>query len=385
MKRAKENIAYDSKNNFDSIDYTVAELYALRAGLSIISQQADSVREHEAEISNQEKRVADSNSQADAISKKIADEEKNLQKCKDSLKDKIKKYYDDFDKEKNRKASLAVKGWTCCIFILGLCFFLPFLIDDDTPVVFMIVGIALVICSLLIPVVYVFVRKRENKNRQLALEMQIKLETDKNKKECEEIQKLIDNLRCDGTKYSKIKNDLYDETQANIDVINTDINNIVRDITVYNNTLEKTYSKLLNPADWKNIDLCIFYLQTGRSDTIKESLQLVDRQRQTDEIVRAIDAASDRICTEIRGGFAALGSTMVTCLNALSYQMEVVSNTLSSQHAETVRALGTIEENSAKVLSATQLNNALLEKANTSSERLLNDYKYVQSKYGINV
>jgi hypothetical protein len=68
-----------------------------------------------------------------------------------------------------------------------------------------------------------------------------------------------------------------------------------------------TYSPFLVKEDWKNIDLMIFYLQTGRADNLKEALILADRQRQTDAIVSEISKATATISNAINAGFAYVG------------------------------------------------------------------------------
>jgi hypothetical protein len=68
-----------------------------------------------------------------------------------------------------------------------------------------------------------------------------------------------------------------------------------------------TYTPFLVKEDWKNIDLMIFYLQTGRADNLKEALILADRQRQTDAIVSEISKATATISNAINAGFAYVG------------------------------------------------------------------------------
>ena len=48
------------------------------------------------------------------------------------------------------------------------------------------------------------------------------------------------------------------------------------------------FKSVLDIRDWKYIDLIIFYFESGRADTLKESLQQVDRPVQTDEILKEI-------------------------------------------------------------------------------------------------
>ena len=56
----------------------------------------------------------------------------------------------------------------------------------------------------------------------------------------------------------------------------------------YTDALITEFSSVLDPRDWANIDLIIFYYETGRADTLKEALQQVDRQRQNEALIKAI-------------------------------------------------------------------------------------------------
>lgn len=137
--------------------------------------------------------------------------------------------------------------------------------------------------------------------------------------------------------------------------------------------LARQFAPVLNLADWKNTDLIIFYMQTGRADTMKEALQQADRQRQTDSIINEVRNATRAIVSEINSGFAALGQAMVSCFSVLSSQM-------SSTHARTLNAMGQIQSQNAELISQARLNNALQAKANLTSDKLCNDLSYIKDK-----
>lgn len=117
--------------------------------------------------------------------------------------------------------------------------------------------------------------------------------------------------------------------------------------------LEKEYSALLDPRDWKYVDLVIFYFETGRAETMKEALQLVEREVQTQRIVGAIEMASERVCR-----------TITTAAVVISTQLNVIS-----------AQLGT-------VVRQQEIQNALLAKANTTSEQLMSDAQFIK-RYAI--
>lgn len=142
---------------------------------------------------------------------------------------------------------------------------------------------------------------------------------------------------------------------------------------------------LIDFRDWENVDLLIYYFETGRADDMKEALQLVDKQRQTDQITRAIAMASASICKTFDNTMRQLGSSLAQSFSVLSRQ-------LSRQHAEMMyqmdqqavdwremseaqnRELRGLREQAAAEMnmqvSAQAMNQALLNKISVSSNRL---------------
>ncbi|MBQ8739564.1 MAG: hypothetical protein IJZ04_08725 [Clostridia bacterium] len=122
--------------------------------------------------------------------------------------------------------------------------------------------------------------------------------------------------------------------------------------------LVNEYSKILDIRDWENIDLIIFYLETGRAESMKEALQQVDRQRQMDSIVEAIATASRQICFTIQRGMEHINSTIISSAKLLSSQIEGISTQLTGVN---------------NLLTAHSMQNALEEKADASSIQLMED------------
>lgn len=151
------------------------------------------------------------------------------------------------------------------------------------------------------------------------------------------------------------------------------------------------FKTVLDIRDWQHIDLVIFYFETGRADTLKEALQQVDRKVQTDEIIEAIETAGQNISSTIRMSMNELRGDLNKSFAKLSVQ-------LADQHREQMSALsnisGNIEktneslaklqqtsekngESIEKLTSAAYLNNALLTKINYDSLSLMSDVNYM--------
>ena len=142
------------------------------------------------------------------------------------------------------------------------------------------------------------------------------------------------------------------------------------------------YNNKVNKSDWKNIDLLLYYLKTNRADTLKEALQLMDKQRQTDEIVKAIGEATQSIQDTIHTTMREMSEALIQSFSVISNQLSQISKNQNTIIAATGRLTDSIGTLTSKVsdgfssqVSATELSNALLEKANESSKRLCDELK----------
>lgn len=123
-----------------------------------------------------------------------------------------------------------------------------------------------------------------------------------------------------------------------------EIEQLVKESEEIKNGLIKSFDAIINQADWQNIDLIIFNMTSGRAETFKESLQLVDRVSLNKTTV--IKTIGDTIYKR----FADFDSVIMQSFEKLS----------DSVH-----------------LSTTELGNALIEKSNETSGKLYNDIIYV--------
>lgn len=127
--------------------------------------------------------------------------------------------------------------------------------------------------------------------------------------------------------------------------------------------MQKEFSNFLNESDWKYIDLLIFYFETGRAENLKEALQLVDKQVQTDMIVGAIHTASEGICNVLNANFAKLQNGLAECFCVISKQITTMQQQQNQQFQ--------------RLVEATNMSNALLLKANVNSIKLMEDVERI--------
>ena len=185
-----------------------------------------------------------------------------------------------------------------------------------------------------------------------------------------------------------------------IDKLINNYNRLVSESTVKIQTivqaLHNELDNIIMESDWENVDLLILYLNTGRADSLKEALNLVDKQKQTNQITEAIENATEYLANTITANTYCLSTVITKCC-------EQLSNQINSNHRETILAinrnteaignlsgrisalgenldsLGTqIEDHTNAIISTDQLNASLLAQLNRSSENLMYELKYNQ-------
>lgn len=129
--------------------------------------------------------------------------------------------------------------------------------------------------------------------------------------------------------------------------------------------LRRSYLPIIDERDWRYLDLIIYQIETRRADTIKEALQLVDRELQTQRIENMITGATNYIVGTMKQGFAMLQNTLVQVYEGLSNQLSNISSQLA-----------TLNNN---VCASAAMNAALMQKANVTSEALVNDLHSIRS------
>lgn len=136
-------------------------------------------------------------------------------------------------------------------------------------------------------------------------------------------------------------------------------------------TLVKTYESFLSPRDWKHIDLLIYYIDTGRADSIKEALQQVDMQMRMNTLVETISVASNAICTTIKTSINTLRQDLDRNFQALAFQLKQQNEVLGTIKTEVGTMRSEVDSKLESISSNQSMQNALLTKINVSSEELV--------------
>lgn len=415
---------------------TLSELYGLRAGLSVISQNYDEIQSHERTISSIQQNLSNTrddisakkdslqNKKNELLRKKNTDYSQTedgkllLERIKEStiryklftlfnkLSDFLKFVFDIIstffkdalkDFKDNRKAILTfllLGGWilvliaawlavAAAVLVIGLCLAIPLgiiftiiyiLISCFTPFFIFCFTCFAIGFTIFVIISFIAITKKRNSYKKQYDTYKFQYENEI-KKQIIALTKNIEDLELEIEKIETDYSIRYPKATEEINEHTQEIRSIASDTQATVIALNKAYGHILSQTDWNNLDPVIFYLQTGRADNIKEALVLVDKQRQNNAILQELSNVSKSIVNTLNSGFDNLSSTMDSQFSRLSSQ---INGSLTQSH----NLQRQLSSQTRQLISATKLNSALLEKSNKTSETLLNDLRY-QQKYWI--
>ena len=373
----------------------LAQLYAIKAGLSIISQEKDKIAKQESILQNIDNDLNRAKAELSRYTESARQLEQQVDDFESRLANPSLSHVKKTTKEAPVKWGILVAG-----FIIGMI--LPITIGamiggmdwfEDSAWVAWVGGFAGI--GLATPIHISLHKKAQAKADAQAEEEYQKALQRERQHQTAQIKKQLDNYKASLSANKQHQESWQNKVDELTDKFNLQyaIYTEQKDLslgvakTVYD-ALIAEYATVLDPRDWKNIDFIIFYYETGRVDTIKEALIHVDKQRQTETIANAIKQASQEISSTINTSMVMLRADLNTCFGALSTQLDKSmqiqlqaleqSNVALGALSGSVSDLGSKLQTSLSALGNEQaLTNALLDKVATSSDTLVNDLNYV--------
>ena len=434
---------------------TLSKLYTLRAGLSLIAQEKDSV---DAEL----KARGELLSQVEGFVKEEADllkaEQENLKNSQKIFGEGIRQSEETLRLE-NSKLEGHIKHNKCrfiraiarilldlgyyiikiifssgifCLIGMGIGIAMmtdmginQFYNPDNEVFDFVIVGIIFAIGAIIGLVSLIFLVNRiinisdeedapyswdditdtaKSAGRQIK---ECKANIEKEEKNLRSLKSRLENIIEQSKKDQKEYQEDYDKARNTGNIIKGVVDTVVVQLLgahketavgVYNSLAEE-YSELLDERDWQYIDLFIYMYETGRADSKKEALQLIDQYQQNKNIVEAIERAGREIQGSIRQGLSALQTSMERQFWALSGQihkmhsetmlkMDRITHQLDNLNSEMtnfstelsgiVSEISNVQSKLNQMDRQLNLNTALKAKADVSSQQLIDDVKYMR-------
>lgn len=163
---------------------------------------------------------------------------------------------------------------------------------------------------------------------------------------------------------------------------------------LYEGLLEQ-FRKTIDERDWKNLDYVIYAIETGRADSMKEALQMLDKELQTERLERSMAMASEQISQTVSHGLRNLQAQMEVCFHALTDEVRnsarmitgairegaartsaMIAASAEATNARIDQLNGSVQAGNARlaqISTSSALNSALLAKANENSQSLVQD------------
>ena len=401
----------DINQSLNSHQKTLSELYAIRAGLSLINECNDTINNFSENLKQYDKKIQEAVTQQQIKryekKEKIDFEKKELADNKFMLKHstelKAKKLNEAKQFKPKKTANIIALLIGIAISIIG--FLLLFTIDiysyesgDEA-----FAGISLRAATAITGIITFFVscngikkiKKESHKIYEIIdlSEKQIKyaehdikcgeanlIKLEKEYKKLESVESVRDKLLKKKNKYEQECQKKYNEALYSGKATLT--------------TLETKY--YIDPRDWENLDLLIYYVETGRADTIKEALQLVDRAKQTQAIITAIEYANSEISKTMHLSLDKLSNSITSSLDQLGVQVsscikeqtQIIEKKLSDVSETANQANDLLNKTNFKLdesIISQKAQTALLNKISTNSSdltRAVQDFKESYMRYG---
>jgi hypothetical protein len=202
---------------------------------------------------------------------------------------------------------------------------------------------------------YEYISNKVDKHRKKIDEL--RLEQFHNKTETNEFLLSVD-------KYNKDKINIQLKSSIVIDLLHIDNWILSKELDQIYSEMKLSYSSMLNPIDWKFVDTIIYYVHTGRAESIKEALLLLENQILSDQLKLAINLGTKQIQESIKSFSGMINFRLTEIDKKLDF---IQDDILTVYHA--IESLS----NNIKVLSSKNetLYNNLLQSQNKSSVDLV--------------
>lgn len=169
---------------------------------------------------------------------------------------------------------------------------------------------------------------------------------------------------------------LKEKAKYEIGIINDKIRDIRNNSIAIKQALIETYKDLLNPADWQHIDVIMYYIETHRADSIKEALNIIDSNLQFEQLTNVIVSSAQAVCGYIQRGFIKLNDNLTLSHNIImdklaDIECKVDTNTNLIGSTAQILAKGIDRQ-----VTEARLNNALVKKAHKQVGELLGDMEF---------
>lgn len=316
----------------DTIQTYCKNFYELRSGLSVIAQINDTIESKRKTLDNCDEQLNEMHEELDLIEQEISRLNESIESAPHEIN--RKKYEAKTFFIKNLLwgalfwlgSALVLSGIACFVYVI----FKDVLIGRSPASTNVLKAIVLVVTCITFIACFIGFAIRCFKERK---EISYKIRSIKDElNRC--TSKLTDRKQKEIASKQKLsqKEPLLNHTKQTIFREITNFHALAKQLW---NTLQTKYAPILNIGDWQYLDVLIYDFETGRADSVKEALQLLDRQRQAELIAGEIKNAAEYIGSNLRS----VENTMMTGFADIRQEMQnqsgYLEGILSTQFVQT--------------------------------------------------
>ncbi len=166
-----------------------------------------------------------------------------------------------------------------------------------------------------------------------------------------------------------------EELEQELNQKNEEMQEIRTRFSVAHQAMQKEFSGFLDERDWGNVDLIIFNYETGRALDMRDALIQVDNERRNERLIRAIQEASRAIAASFSSSIASLQTSLESHFtrlnNRITTDLAKIAESSSRQTKLLDRQLGQLAEISSA-------HDALMRKITTSSDTMVKDVEIMR-------
>lgn len=363
----------------EEIKKTVEDLYALRAGMSLLSKKMEKAKVAEKALKDLKEST---NKTLNKTIEQIVEKEKEIAKNEETEKKNIEEKLRKREKEYKDICDMVEADKFCGVFFLIIT-----LICTAVPLIIKLVkgsvsGWVLVPCIIVfIPSAFFVVCSLCSlpSDRRKIIDVSperiptiISFEKQMTKRINNKLKNEIEKLRHDR---GCILKQFAQETEKQEKIMHP----IMCECKIIFTELSDKFSYLLDPRDWENVDIIIYMLETGRSESIKEALNNADLKKYFEDLVKIVNSNAISLRNMLSDKFSSLHAAIDNCASLIQDGYERNS-----------KLLGEIKSETEKHLIAAEINNATMESINVSCRdmaenidriRFYEDQRYLFNKY----
>lgn len=321
------------------------EFHSIRSGLSLIHDNEKEIDQINADLQKQADERSKLESDNNLLSKNIKNKQTEIIRVESQISnlEEKKSTINIRQKAKSKESPYFPIGWlilivACvaalvCIFI----FYAPDAFAVEYPEIAISVLEFIIVLGIVVgPGIFFTIRFFQGLNKMMKFKSKLLADSYQEDVECstlipqlkERIVKINDQIAASEDSIAKNNELLALPVEVPQRLIELERNN-----SIILESLITNHTSVICRDDWKYTDLLIYYISTGRAESLKEALQLVDRQVQTDQIVSSIEKLNETLNSTLIQGFKFLGEVIDTNLKELSFQVSSLSVGVMKTHS----------------------------------------------------